>query len=277
MKLKLSGLIAIVFLLNFFLQIRLDQIKQAEPYHDPLLLPSGKYLKLLALGHESFLADIIYLWSIQHYSVYERNHRFKYLEHTFDVITDLDPQYIDPYLIGALTMAREGGDYARAFKLLDKGIKNNPEAWIIPLEAGFYAFTDLKDYNRALYYFQMAADVHNSPQGIERIIAGIFERKEDLEAALEFWIKIYNSAEEEWVRAISYNHIFDLRIELDIKTIKNALKQYKKNRGRLPDSLDALVHVGLLQGLPTDPDGKSYLYDSISGEVRSSSPYKLRH
>ena len=277
MRLKILGLIGVVFLLNFFLLIRLDQIKQAQPYHDPLLLPSGKYLKILALGHESFLADIVYLWSIQHYSIYERNHRFKYLEHTFEIITELDPQYIDPYLTGALTMAREGGDYTRAFKLLEKGIKNNPNEWIIPLDAGFYAYADLNDYNRALYYFQMAANIPDSPQGIERIIAGIFERKEDLAAALEFWIRIYNSSEEEWVRAISYNHIFDLRIELDIRAIKNALEEYKKSRGRLPDSLDALVHVGLLQELPKDPEGKPYLYESITGEVRSSSPYKLRH
>lgn len=277
MRLRILGLMGIVLLFAFLLRIRLDELKQDEPYQDLLFLPSGKYLKVLTLGHENILADVVYLWSIQYYSYYELPQRFKYLEHTFEIITELDPHYIDPYLIGAFIMAMEGGDFARAFKLLDKGIKNNPDAWIIPLDAGFYAFQSLKDYDRALYYFQMAVSVPGSPREIERLIAGIFERKGELEASLEFWIHIYNSSEEEWVRAIAYNHIYDLDIELDLRAIKTALQEYKNRRGRFPDFLDTLVRVGLLKEIPTDPDGKPYLYNSITGEVRSASPYKLRH
>jgi len=276
MKLKIAGLMAIIFLLSLLLQIRLDQLKQDNPYRDLLFLPSGKYLKLIALGNENIMADIIYLWSIQYYSIYERPERFKYLEHTFKIITTLDPQYIDPYLVGALIMAREGRDYTRAFKLLDKGIENNPDEWILPLDAGFYAFQDLKDYERALHYFKMASSIPGSPDGIERIVAVIFEKEEKLEAALEFWIKIYNSSQDEWVRAICYNHIFDLKIELDLKTIRNALEKYREIRGRLPDSLDALAKIGLLKEVPADPEGKAYLYNPFTGEIRSPSPYKLR-
>jgi len=135
----------------------------------------------------------------------------------------------------------------------------------------------MKDYDRALHYFQMAINIPGSPREIERLIAGIFERKGELQASLDFWLHIYNSSEEEWVKAIAYNHIFDLRMELDLKTIKAALEEYRIRRGRYPDSLDTLVRVGLLKEVPTDPEGKRYLYNSITGEIRSVSPYKLRH
>ena len=71
--------------------------------HHLLYLPSGKYLKALAPGYPEILADFIYLWSIQFYSSYHRDDRYEYLQHIYaNVITELDPHYQDPYLVGAM-------------------------------------------------------------------------------------------------------------------------------------------------------------------------------
>lgn len=270
--------LVLFFSLSLFFQITLERAR-GEAFSRPpfLYLPSGKYLKALVLGYENIAADILYLWSIQRYSHYEKEHRFLYLEHVYNMITDLDSHYIDPYLIGALTMAREGSDYERAFKLLQKGMRNNPDEWILPLDAGFYALQDLRDYSKAIDYFMKASEIEGCPPEVDRLIAGAFQRVGDKVSSLKFWLDIYNSATDEWIKEMSYNHIYDLKIAIDLEMLQRAIDHYKEKKGRLPPSLFALVREGFLREIPTDPDGRSYRYDRSSGVVSVASEFKLRH
>ncbi len=48
----------------------LERLAPAENRAEQLLyLPNGKHLRLVSLGHAPLLADLIYLWAIQYYSV----------------------------------------------------------------------------------------------------------------------------------------------------------------------------------------------------------------
>jgi len=271
-------ILALFFCLSLFFQLTLERARGEALSRPPFLyLPTGRYIKVLSLGYQNLAADILYLWSIQRYSRYEGEHRFRYLEHVYDMITDLDPHYIDPYLIGALTMAREGSDYERAFKLLQKGMRNNPDEWILPLDAGFYALMDLKDYSKAIDYFMRASKIEGCPPEVDRLIAGAFLRKGDKVASLKFWLDIYNSTTDERIKEVSYNHIYDLKIAIDLEMLQKAINHYKEKKGKFPTSLSALVREGFLKGIPVDPDGKSYEYDRNGGKVSAASEYRLRH
>ena len=91
-----------------FVQGRIEGLKPGAAAHPLLYLPSGKYLKVAALGFDGLLADLLYLWSIQYYGNYDIKDRYTYLERIYDqVITELDPHYLDPYLVGALIMTAE--------------------------------------------------------------------------------------------------------------------------------------------------------------------------
>ena len=62
----------------------LERLSAERPTEASLLyLPNGQHLKLASLGQAPVLADLIYLWAIQYYSVYEREDRFRYVEHVF--------------------------------------------------------------------------------------------------------------------------------------------------------------------------------------------------
>lgn len=271
-------ILALFFSLSLLFQLNLEKVRGEAISRPPFLyLPTGRYLRAATLGYENFAADILYLWSIQRYSRYEGEHRFRYLEHVYNMITDLDPQYIDPYLIGALTMAREGSDYERAFKLLEKGMRNNPDEWILPLDAGFYSLMDLKDYPKAIDYFMKASKIEGCPPEVDRLIAGAFLRKGDKVSSLKFWLDIYNSTTDERIKEVSYNHIYDLKIAIDLEMLQSAIDNYKEKKGRVPSSLSALVREGFLKGIPVDPDGKNYEYDRNSGKVSAASEYRLRH
>src|SRR5258705_368740 len=94
---------AVSLLLAALVQGRIEAGRRASPIHPLLYLPSGKYLKTMALGFDGLLADVLYLWSIQYYGNYDIRDRYTFLEQIYDqVITELDPHYLDPYLVGAL-------------------------------------------------------------------------------------------------------------------------------------------------------------------------------
>ena len=74
-----------------------------------LYLPQGKYLSPISFGYDLLVADFVYLWSIQYYGDPGFHPKMEYLSHTYNIITELDPQFIDAYQTGALFMFFEAG------------------------------------------------------------------------------------------------------------------------------------------------------------------------
>ncbi len=249
-------------------QRAVDHRRDTWPEAYPLMfLPSGQYLKVSSLGFSVLLADVIYLWSIQYYGHHRTEEGRNYLWHIYDVITELDPHFIDAYLLGALIMASDMADSDLAIELLEKGMDHNPDDWILPLDAGFYAYLNLQDPERAAIYFDRASAVAGAPPQIARLHAHMFEEAGDLMASLQFWIEIYEGAEDERVESIAWQHIYDLRVRLDLRALAAAVDRFQTERGRTPSSLQDLVGAGYLRGTPENPNGSPYLYNPVTGQV----------
>jgi len=242
-----------------------------------LYLPSGKYLKVASLGFGHLIADFIYLWSIQFYSNYSIKDRYRYLEHIYSkIIPELDPNYLDPFLIGALIMAAETKDVAMALRLLDQGIALNPDKWILAYDAGMYCF-QMKDFRRAAYYFEKALKVPDVHPSVRRMFAGMFEKMGDKKTAYQSWKEIYDlSGDSEYARNIAWMHIHDLKIEIDLEMLNDEVKKFKTRTGRTPGRLSDLVAHGLIHDVPLDPNGKEYVYDRKEGIVRAAVPLILK-
>ena len=71
--------------------------------------------------------------------------------------------YVDPYLVGAMIMSMEANDDEMALRLQDKGIAANPDEWILAFNAGFLCYDRLKDYPRAVHYFELAVESPGCP------------------------------------------------------------------------------------------------------------------
>lgn len=241
-----------------------------------LYLPSGKYLKALAPGYPEILADLIYLWSIQYYSEYEKTERYQYLEHIYsNVITELDPRYQDPYLVGAMIMVIEAGEVSMALDLLDKGMKANPGNWLMPFEAGFYCYDTLNDYTRAARYFERAMGIPGAHPLVRRLHAEMYNKMGDKRTSLRYWREIWRSAEDEYVRTVAYRHTHDLKLQVDLETLEKALRIHEERYGSYPSSLQALVTAGIIDGVPVQPSGDPYRYNRHTGKVRSTDRFLL--
>jgi tetratricopeptide (TPR) repeat protein len=259
-------------------QIRLEMTQSGRGAGYRLLyLPNGKYLKTVSLGFSEVMADVIYLWSIQFYSGERRAEHAEYLEHIYgSVLAELDPHYLDPYLTGAMIMALEGNDVEMALRLLDLGMANNPDSWILAADAGFYAFLQLGDFERAEAYFRRAVDIPGAPQVLARMSAGMADKRGAKRDAYLAWLEIYETADDDYTRTISFRHVHDLKIELDVERLQFEVTDFRRRNGRFPDSLEILVESGRLPSIPTDPQQLPYLYDAETGRVSCITPYALK-
>jgi tetratricopeptide (TPR) repeat protein len=241
-----------------------------------LYLPSGRYLKVASLGFPELLADLVYIWSIQYYGNYDAGQRFAYLEHVYgNVISELDPRYVDPYLVGSMIMSIEAKDHEMALRLLDKGIAANPDEWILPFEAGFICFNSLGDHARAARYFRRALDIPGAPGVIGRLHAEMYNKMGDKRTSLAHWREVYDQAGTDYVRDVAWRHVHDLTIEVDLEDLRAAIEAWRARHGTRPPDLAALHRAGLVRGEPVDPDGRPYRYDPATGEVSSTSGFRL--
>jgi tetratricopeptide (TPR) repeat protein len=266
-----AGALALI-LLAALLQGQVDAAIRRGDSPSPLLyLPSGRYLKVVSLGFDGILADALYLWSIQYYSNYSLSDRYEYLEHIYkDIITELDPHYLDAYLTGSLIMSAEARRPDLALALLDKGIERNPSAWILAFDAGFFCYQDLRDYARAGAYFEKALGASDVNPQVRRFYAEMSNRAGDPRASLREWIAIHQTATDDYVRAVSWNHVHDLKVRIDLEDLGAAVAAFRSRTDRPPRRLEELVRAGFLASLPLDPEERPYDYDPLAGRVAYS-------
>jgi tetratricopeptide (TPR) repeat protein len=255
-----------------FSAVRLEKLGGERREEDALLyLPNGKYLKVASLGQAQVLADLIYLWAIQYYSSYGQVDRGRYVEHVFgNVITELDPHYLDPYWIGALILTVEIRDLEGGLRLLDRGFERNPEAWILPYLAGWESY-HAGQLDRAADYFDVASTVPGVPGFVTRTRAGILGRAGHYRRALETWTAVYSDpTSDEATRKIAKRQLRSLKARAELEELAAAIARFRTDNGRYPHQLAELVERAYIGYLPRDPADRDYLYDPRTGRVSSS-------
>ncbi|MCK4363690.1 MAG: hypothetical protein KAW85_02720 [Candidatus Aminicenantes bacterium] len=258
------------------LKVKTDNISRKKiPGSSIIYVPSGQYLKFATFGNSSLLADLIYVWAIQYYSDYTIPDMYEYLDHIFSIINELDPSYLDPYDIGAVIAAYEAEDLDLALKILDRGLEKNPEQWLFPYMAAHYAQMIKKDHKLAQEYYKKAMNIEEVPPIVERLYANAIFKSMDYKRALQTWLEIYKTAKDERIKKIASNHLYNITATIDIQKINEAIEKFKESYGRNPMELFQLVRAGFLDSLPKDLDGKEYIYDSRTGEVKTPTiPWK---
>ena len=251
------------------LKLETDKILRAKiPGSSIIYVPSGKFLKYATFGYSGLAADMIYLWAIQYYSTYEIPDRFTYLDHIFAIIAELDPRYTDPYEVGSMIAGQEARDIPLALRILDRGFAKNPDMWLFPFEAGHIAQRQLNDFDLARKYYEKAMVLPGAPDFTKRLYANAAFKVTDFKTSWETWLEVYNTATDDRVKKIASNHLYQVKAEMDVDALKEAVAKFKEKYKRLPDELSRLVTAGILASLPRDLDDKDYVYDAATGDVK---------
>jgi tetratricopeptide (TPR) repeat protein len=258
------------------LKLKTDAVARYRvPGSSIIYIPSGKSLKYVTFGYNSFMADLVYLWAIQYFSDQTIWERFDYLDHIFSIVAELDPHYLDPYEIGALIALYDAKDIDLAFTILDRGIEKNPTEWILPLQAGHFAQMLAKNFEIAQKYYQKTMEIEGAPDIAKRLYANATFRISDYKTAWQNWLEIYETATDERVIKIASNHLYRTKAAMDFETLKSAIELYKNKNGRAPEDLQKLVNDGFITAVPKDMDGEEYLYNSETEVITTRiSPWK---
>lgn len=217
--LKPAGISTIAFLLagavlvGAVAPLHWEALSGAEPSmaERALFLPPPEALRVASLGFNNVAADVIWLLTIQYIGGHiftERN--LPDLFRLIDTVVTLDPHFVEAYTLGALFMNYRGGNVPGAIALLERGARANPTRWEPSHDLARTYLLDLKDYPKALHWFEITNRLPGRPHYVPRFIARLYAKTGERETALEWWQTIRDSATNDWVRDIAEREIAKL-------------------------------------------------------------------
>jgi len=156
-----------------------------------LYYPSGLMVRQAALGYETAAADIAWLRGIQYYGEHRlTDQKFDMIGHVMDIVADLDPGFIQPYIFGAFVLAQEMKQPERGLLLLERGRIANPDDWALAFEAGFLQYVCRHDFAAATRYFTWASRMPGHPEYVERFAAFASQKAGNRGMAILLWKRV---------------------------------------------------------------------------------------
>jgi len=187
----------------------------------------------------------------------------------------LDPHLVVAYEFGGSFLAppppNGAGQPDRAVRLLEYGIRNNPNEWRLYYNLGFVYYMDLKDYAHASDAFERGSHVPNAHPFLKVLAAQMAQHAGEYETARMLWATTYQTTQDKQIRQNAAEHLRDLRVDEDVTNLQAAVTRFGEKTGRLPSSIYELARAEGLPGVPVDPSGKPYKIDE-RGRVMVQDP-----
>jgi hypothetical protein len=133
-------------------------------------LPSYETVRLCSLGYDRFLADLFWLAFVQYAGDPEvtKIGKFDQAYQYADLVTQLDPQFSQPYWFGCWAIGFWQKRPDLADKILQRGISFNPGEWYMPYMAGINQYVFAKKPQAAAKYYAKAASLPGAPSFLAR-------------------------------------------------------------------------------------------------------------
>jgi hypothetical protein len=262
------------------LQRKIDVEKQPlQLESEELMLRSGSMVKRMSLEYAPLMAAIYWTRAVQYFG--EKHHLqdqdLQLLWPLLDITTTLDPNLLPAYRTGSSFLSdappRGAGEPDLAVKLLERGIKANPEQWRLYQDLGNVYYFDKKDYLKASQSFQQGSELPGALIWMKVMAARIAAEGESLETSYFLWKQVYDGAKEPELKKNAASHLRMLQVELDFRAINHLAGEYEKQTGHRATKMSELVQAGLIPGMPVDPDGYQYvLGEGGKAELNLDSP-----
>ena len=280
-----TSLIALVILaalvaVSVPFQIRIDDIRGRFRSVEGSLYISSSSLKKLSLGYNEILADVYWIRALQYFGSKkpaEQNPELLY--HYFDIITDLDPKFVNAYRYGGTFLAEPPpfglGETRMGIELLDKGRKNNPENYKLPLEEAFIYYFYPKDYEKAAGLFREASEKPGistlRKTSMTGMAASAHAKGGNNELSRKIWEIIYETSPSDGRREFALRNIQEIDTTVLEEKLTESLKEYVKRYGKMPASPEDLIRAGIVKnGIPEAPVGGKFILAPGIEAIKSS-------
>ncbi|MCA9800768.1 MAG: hypothetical protein KC777_02220 [Cyanobacteria bacterium HKST-UBA02] len=179
-------------------------------------------VKMVSLGFDQLLADCYWLAFIGYVGdsrARDKDH-YAQADRYLDLVTGLDPRFLNAYWFAAFTVGGDQGRPRRAAELIERGIEADPDNWYLPFIAGFNQYMFARDHLAAARYYEMAAKFPGAPDWLVRqaeilranipalvkeinVLTNVYESAQDQrlkeltrERLIKLWMKVYKSSPE---------------------------------------------------------------------------------
>jgi tetratricopeptide (TPR) repeat protein len=264
----------------FLLQTRIDGEKgRLRVEQDQLAFRSGRLVKALSLEYAPFAAAIYWTRVVQYFGEKHRLHQtnLELLWPLLDIATTLDPHLMPAYRFGSTFLSdsppRGEGRPDLAVKLLERGIKANPDQWRLYQDLGNVYYFDAKEYAKASAAFTEGSKNPNALIWMKVMAAKIAAEGASPETSYFLWLQVYQTTADPSVKKNAEEHLKLMKVELDLKEINRLADEFEKRTGHRPARMSELVQAGLLKELPKDSEGYEYTFgDDGKAELNLNSP-----
>ena len=259
-----SSLLVVCLTASVLLLRTIDRERTGATLEEVLYISSPTLLKRMSLGYDGLLADVYWTRAVQYFGdkLTRGSDHFNLLAPLLEITTTLDPHLLVAYEYGANFLAPKipggAGEPQRAIKLVEFGIRNNPNLWRLYYDLGFIYYFDLEDYDKAEKAFADGAKLPNTHQIMPLMAAKMAEHGGNIDTARLMWVTTYQTTRDPSVKSNAVAHLNALQVDQDVTILEQLVSRYREHTGRLPQSFSDLEAANLLRGIPTDPLGHTY-------------------
>jgi tetratricopeptide (TPR) repeat protein len=239
---------------------------------DIWFVPTEGAARWASLGHPTLAANLQWLRAVQYMGEERGRERgFGALRPVIELVTDLDPRHDYVYQVSANILAAEGL-VRDANELLQKGIRNCPDKYVLAFHRAVNAFLYGGDYAEAGRWFEVAASTPGAPVDRMRAYATTaYAKGRRADAALEMLQDLYDAAKDDESRRSISDRMDVVRFESVALALEHAVDRYRARHHVYPAGLLLLALDGILPALPRDPLGGTWYLDFDEKRVRSTS------
>ncbi len=250
------------------------RVDEERPY-DIESVPRPGMLAWAFLGDRTLAANLNWLRAVQYIGEPRAAERgWDKLFPIVDVVTDLDPRHGYAYQV-ASTILSSVGRVEESNRMLEKGMKNVPDRYILPYLRAFNAFYYDGDWTTAGHFAEVAARTPGAPAHVRQNVLAYYVKGRRADAAIAFLQQSLTEAKDPDTRKAVESQLRQAYVERDAARLDEAVDEWRKRYLVGPFAVEQLVTVGLLDEIPPDPAGGRWYVDD-GGRVRSTAnPYRF--
>ena len=193
-----------------------EYLAQEKIVMEVMYLPSVECMKMISLGYRNLSSDLLWFKAVQYYGGYVlAQNGIRLFSHLVELITELDPNFIGAYKLSALVITEDLDQYNEGVRLMEKGVRNNPEDFWLTYELGFIHYLNGKNYEEAQRWFEIAASLPNADERAARFAATAAAKGGNYEDGIELWKDLAENSGNKHIRKLAERYIDKLNMKIE--------------------------------------------------------------
>src|SRR5206468_1802490 len=119
-----------------------------------------------------------------------------------DVITTLDTKFVRVYEAGGIALVTLVVLAEESNRILEKGMKYNPEVWTLLYLLGFNYYFELHDDAQAADYIARASRLLGAPEYLARLATRLYVSVREPQVAIDFLVRLYEESSDENIKHV---------------------------------------------------------------------------